>query len=224
MNKPLPMKSRITDENVSRYVVEKIVLDSDLEHRLRKETHTLPNGGMISGSDVGALLAILASSVQAKNAIEVGTFTGYTALMVATALPVDGKVVCCDVSTEWTDIGRKYWDEAKQSKKIDLRIAPAMDTLNALLEKHGPNSFDFAFIDADKTGYGAYYEVCMKLVRSGGLIVLDNMLRGGTVADTANQDPTVEYIRQLNKTISQDARVRSSLLTVGDGLMLAYKK
>ncbi|MNS74174.1 putative O-methyltransferase [compost metagenome] len=224
MNKSLPMKSPITDEKVARYVVEKIVLDSDLEHRLRVETRKLPAGGMISGSDVGALLGILALSVQAKKTIEIGTFTGYTALKVASVLPTNGKVVCCDISTEWTDIGRKYWDEANQTKKIDLRIAPALETLNALLTSEGPNSYDFAFIDADKTGYDSYYEMCMKLVRPGGLIVLDNMLWGGAVADVTNQEESTKAIRSLNEKVSRDPRVQSCLMTVGDGLMLAYKK
>jgi len=224
MNKSLPMKSPITDEKVARYVVEKIVLDSEIEHRLRVETRALPSGGMISSSDVGALLGILALSVQAKKTIEIGTFTGYTALKVASVLPSSGKVVCCDISTEWTDIGRKYWDEANLAKKIDLRIAPALETLNSLLTSEGPNSYDFAFIDADKVGYDSYYEMCLKLVRPGGLIVLDNMLWGGAVADITNQEESTKAIRSLNEKVSRDPRVQSCLMTVGDGLMLAYKK
>lgn len=224
MNTPLPMKSSITSENVARYVVEKIVIESDLERKLRLETRKLEAGGMISGSDVGSLLAILTQSVMTKKAIEVGTFTGYTALKIAQALPKNGKLVCCDISTEWTDIGRKYWKEAGVTDRIDLRIAPALDTLGALLTNGEEGTYDFAFIDADKVGYDSYFEACLKLLRPGGLIVLDNMLWDGAVADPTVQDPTTTAIRKLNEKISKDTRVDSCLMTVGDGLMLARKK
>ena len=220
----LAMKSSITTESVSRYVVEQITKDSEIENRLRRETMKLEHGGMISGADVGALLGILAQSVQTVKAIEVGTFTGYTALKVAQVLPENGKLICCDVSAEWTDIGRKYWSESHVEKKIELRIAPAMETLNALVADKQNNTFDFAFIDADKTGYDGYYEVCLKLIRPGGLIVLDNMLRNGKVTDPSSQDPSVMAIRKLNEKISTDSRVTSVLMTVGDGIMLARKK
>jgi predicted O-methyltransferase YrrM len=217
------MKSSITAEPVSRYVVEKITVDSDIERRLRLETQKLPQGGMISGSDVGTLLTILAQSVQCKRAIEIGTFTGYTALKIASALPREGKLVCCDISTEWTDIGKKYWHEAELTSKIDLRIAPAVETINSLLKEGAAGSFDFAFIDADKLGYDSYYEACLKLLRPGGLIALDNMLWSGAVVDSSKQDPTTNAIRALNSKISQDSRVTSVLMTVGDGVMLARK-
>ena len=219
----MKMKSSITSENVARYVVEKIVLDSKIEKSLREETQKLQYAGMISSSDVGALLAILAQSVNAKNAIEVGTFTGYTALKMASVLPTGGKLVCCDISTEWTEIGKKYWAEAKVADKIDLRIAPALDTLNSLIKLGKKGQFDFAFIDADKTGYDSYYEACLELIKPGGLIVLDNMLWDGAVADNSVQDETTNAIRNLNLKVSQDKRVTACLLTVGDGLMLARK-
>jgi predicted O-methyltransferase YrrM len=224
MNNQLPMKSSITSENVARYVVEKIVLDSALEKKLRIETSKLEAGGMISGSDVGSLLALLAQSVNAKKAIEVGTFTGYTALKIASALPNNGVLICCDVSSEWTDIGRKYWQEAGVSEKIDLKIAPAVQTLDSLITNGEENTFDFAFIDADKVGYDSYYELCLKLLRPGGLVVLDNMLWDGAVADFNVQDKTTVTLRKLNEKISQDPRVNACLMTVGDGLMLARKK
>lgn len=224
MDPQIAMKSSITTENVARYVVEKITVDSTLERRLRLETQRLPNGGMISSSDVGALLGILAQSVQAKKAIEIGTFTGYTALKVAAVLPAGGMLVCCDINADWTGIGRRYWQEAEVNSKIDLRLAPAQDTLQGLLKQNGANTFDFAFIDADKTGYDSYYEACLKLLRPGGLIVLDNMLWDGAVADPKEQDETTKAIRALNEKISHDSRVDSCLLTVGDGLMLARKK
>jgi O-methyltransferase len=220
----LPMKSSITTEAVARYVVEKIVLESDLEKRLRRETLALPSGGMISGSDVGNLLAILAQSVGSKKALEIGTFTGYTALKIASALPDDGLLICCDISAEWTSVGKPYWIEAKVANRINLRLAPALQTLNALIADNGTGSFDFAFIDADKTGYDSYYEACLKLIRPGGLIVLDNMLWDGKVADLSVQDETTMAIRALNEKVSRDSRVSSCLLTVGDGLMLARKK
>lgn len=224
MNTQLPMKSTITSENVARYVVEKIVLDSALEKKLRIETSKLEAGGMISGSDVGSLLGILAQSVNAKKALEIGTFTGYTALKIASALSQNGLLICCDLSTDWTNIARKYWQEAGVSEKIDLKIAPAAQTLNSLIADGQANTFDFAFIDADKKGYDAYYELCMKLLRPGGLIVLDNMLWDGAVADPEIQDETTLALRKMNEKVSQDSRVDACLLTVGDGLMLARKK
>lgn len=220
----LVVKSSITAEKVARYVAEKIVVESGLEKRLRQETSKLPSGGMISSSDVGAFLALMAQSIGSRKAIEIGTFTGYTALKVAGVLPEDGKLVCCDISEEWTGIGRKFWNEAKVSHKIDLKIAPAMQTLNTLMTEEGPGSYDFAFIDADKTGYDAYYEACLKLLRPGGIIILDNMLWDGAVADSSVQDATTTALRNLNEKISKDDRVNSCLLTVGDGLMMARKK
>ena len=223
MNTPLPMKSKITAEPVARYVVEKITIESALEFKLRQETAKLPQHQMISGSDVGALLGILAQSVNTKKAIEIGTFTGYTALKVAQALPADGKIICCDISEEWANIGRPYWQEAGVAEKIDLRIAPAMETLTNLIEKQSGH-FDFAFIDADKTSYDMYYEACLKLLRSGGLILLDNMLWDGAVVDPSQNDETTQAIRRLNEKISRDSRVDSCLMTVGDGVMLVRKK
>ncbi|MGZ6442140.1 MAG: O-methyltransferase [Bacteroidia bacterium] len=224
MNTQLPVKSSITSENVARYVVEKIVLDSDLEKRLRLETLKLDVGGMISSSDVGSLLNILTQSIGTKKAIEVGTFTGYTALKIASALSEGGILICCDINSEWTSIGRRYWQEAGVAQKIDLRIAPAIQTVNSLIANGEENTFDFAFIDADKTGYDAYYEGCLKLIRPGGLIVLDNMLWDGAVADPKIQDDTTLAIRKMNEKISKDNRVNFCLMTVGDGLMLARKK
>lgn len=224
MKTELPMKSKITSEKVARYVVEKIVVESAIEKELRLETSKLPSAAMISGSDVGSLLAILVRSIGSKKALEIGTFTGYTALKIASGLPTDGKLICCDISTEWTDIGRKYWSQAGVAKVIDLQIAQALETLNSLLAKGEAGTFDFAFIDADKTGYDSYYEACLKLLRPGGLIVLDNMLWDGAVVDASIQDETTNAIRKLNDKISQDSRVHFSLLTVGDGLMLAQKK
>lgn len=223
-DKTRAMKSSITVEKVARYVVEEITTESALERKLRSETEKLSEHRMISSSDVGALLAILAQSVNARKALEIGTFTGYTALKVATVLPPNGKLICCDISREWTDIGRPFWKEAGVSDRIDLHIAPALDTLSALIKAGESASYDFAFIDADKTGYDSYYEACLTLIRPGGLIVLDNMLWNGAVTDANSQDANTMALQTLNKKISQDSRVNSCLLTVGDGLMLARKK
>ena len=224
MNTQLDMKSSITTEAVSRYVVEKITKDSEIDSKLRHETAKLSNGGMISGADVGALLGILAQSVQAKKAIEIGTFTGYTALKIAQALPENGQLICCDLKEEWADIGRKYWQQSGVAKRIDLRIAPALQTVQALIADGHAGTFDFAFIDADKTGYDGYYEACLQLVRSGGLIALDNMLWDGAVADNSIQDETTIAIRKLNEKVSADTRVTSCLMTIGDGVLLVRKK
>jgi caffeoyl-CoA O-methyltransferase len=156
--------------------------------------------------------------------LEIGTFTGYSALSVALALPEDGQLIACDVSEEWTSIGRRYWQEAGVASRIDLRIGPALDTLAKLLQELGTSSFDFAFIDADKEAYDAYYEACLKLVRPNGLILLDNMIWSGQVADLNVQDEDTRTLRALNEKIRDDGRVEACLLTVGDGVMMARKR
>ena len=163
-------------------------------------------------------------TIGARRAIEVGTFTGYSALAVASALPADGKLICCDINDEWTRIGRRYWDEAGVSQRIDLRLGPALATLDALLRDTGANAYDFAFIDADKSNYDAYYEACLKLVRAGGLIALDNMLWGGKVAQPDAHDEDTDALRALNAKIRDDKRVDACLLTVGDGVMLVRRR
>ena len=156
--------------------------------------------------------------------MEVGTFTGYSALAVALALPEDGRLVACDVSEEWTAIGRRYWEEAGVAHKIDLRLAPALETLDRLLAEGHAGTFDFVFIDADKEGYDAYYERALVLLRTGGLIALDNTLWEGKVLDAAVTDPDTEAIRALNTKLTGDERVTLSLVPVGDGLTLARKR
>jgi len=190
--------------------------------RLRAETAKLPQAGMQIGADQAAFMALLVRAIGAKHCIEVGTFTGYSALAVATALPEDGKLVCCDISAEWTAIARRYWIEAGVAGRIDLRLAPALDTLRDLL-RDSRSRYDFAFIDADKDSYDAYYEACLELLRPGGLIVLDNMLWSGRVADPNHHDTDTDAIRTLNTKIHSDTRVDTTLLTVGDGVMLVRK-
>jgi predicted O-methyltransferase YrrM len=198
--------------------------ESTVATRLREETAKLPQAGMQIGPDQAAFLALLVRSIGAKRCIEIGTFTGMSALAVASALPDDGKLICCDISEEWTAIGQRYWAQAGVAARIDLRLAPALDTLRDLHKDGGAERYDFAFIDADKANYGAYYEACLELLRPDGLVVLDNMLWSGKVADASVHDADTDAIRDLNAKIHADARVDAVLLTVGDGVMLARKR
>lgn len=218
------MSRSLLPDKVERYVTKDLARETALQKRLRDETARLPQAGMQIGADQGALLALLVHAIGAKNALEIGTFTGYSALAVAMALPEDGKLICCDVSEEWTAIARRYWKEAGVASRIDLRLAPALETLRGLRAERGAGSFDFAFIDADKPAYDAYYEACLELMRSGGLIALDNMLWSGDVADPKKRDAHTAALRTLNAKIRDDARVDCCLLTVGDGVMLARKR
>lgn len=210
-------------EVIERYVSEFITQETPIQQRLRAETAKLPMGIMQIGPDQGALLALLARLIGARRAIEIGTFTGYSALVVAAALPEDGKLIACDVSAEWTSIAKRYWQEAGLTDRIELHLGPAMDTLTQFLRDGAAESFDFAFIDADKTNYDAYYESSLQLLRPGGLIAIDNVLWGGAVADPTALGADTEALRALNLKIRDDARVESCLLTVGDGVMLARK-
>ncbi|HQR09690.1 MAG TPA: class I SAM-dependent methyltransferase [Casimicrobiaceae bacterium] len=210
-------------EAVDDYLQRLAKSETPLERRLREETARLPSGGMQIGADQGAFLALLIRLIGARRALEIGTFTGYSALAVATALPADGRLVCCDVSDEWTSIARRYWKEAGVAERIDLRLAPAAKTLEALLLELGPASFDFAFIDADKTGYDGYYEACLTLVRAGGLMAFDNTLWNGAVANPAKDDPDTSALRALNLKVRDDRRVTSCLVSIGDGVLLAMK-
>jgi predicted O-methyltransferase YrrM len=212
-------------ENVERYVESlAVVRQADIERRLRDETAGMKSGGMQIGPDQAALFAILVRAIGAKRALEIGTFTGYSALAVANALPPDGKLVCCDVSDEWTQVARRYWREAGVASKIDLRLAPAGDTLAALARDPGPGSFDFAFVDADKTGYDGYYERCLTLVRPNGLIAFDNTLWSGAVADPKRKDDDTKALRALNAKAHADPRVDACLMTVGDGVLLVRRR
>ena len=219
-----PVSRSLLPEAVERYVAHEVTRESEVQKRLRAETARLPQAGMQIGPDQGALLALLARTIGARRAVEIGTFTGYSALAVASALPPDGKLVCCDKNEEWTAIARRYWKEAGLADRIELRLAPALETLAALPSEYGPGSFDFAFIDADKTSYDAYYEACLGLLRAGGLIALDNMLWSGDVANRAVRDADTNALRALNAKIRDDGRVDSCLLTVGDGVMLVRKR
>ena len=210
-------------EAVESYLHNEAHAETPLSRRLREETAELPMGTMQIGVDQGAFLALLIRLVGARRALEIGTFTGYSALALASALPADGRLVCSDISDDWTRIARRYWNEAGVAERIDLRLAPAADTLRDLFRDPGPGSFDFAFIDADKTGYDGYYEACLPLLRPGGLMAFDNMLWSGAVADPGRTDADTVALRALNLKARGDPRVTSCLVSMGDGVLLALK-
>lgn len=192
--------------------------------KLREQTHKMSMSQMQISPEQGQFMGLLIELIAARKTLEIGVFTGYSTLAVALALPVDGKVVACDINVEWTKIAQKYWQIAGVSEKIDLRLAPALETLDVLLGKGEGGSFDFAFIDADKANYIHYYEKALQLIRPGGLIAIDNTLWGGKVANAAVQDKDTVMIRELNAKLVNDERVTLSMLPIGDGLSLARKR
>jgi len=211
-------------DKLYQYLLDVSLRDDAVLRRLRSETRKLPLGMMQIGPDQGQFMALLIKLIGAKKALEVGTFTGYSALCVARALPKNGRLICCDVSEEFTDIARKYWRLAKVDHKITLNLAPAVKTLDELIKNGQSGSFDFAFIDADKTNYGKYYERCLALLRPGGLIAVDNVLWSGAVIDARKQDADTKAIRAFNRRLKRDKRVDLSMATIGDGLTLARKR
>lgn len=212
------------DESVYAYLLSNIHPETPVLRELRETTReTLSMYAMQISPEQGAFMALLCRVLNACLALEVGTFTGYSALAVAQVLPEDGKLITCDVSKEWTDIGREYWTKAGVFDKIDLRLAPATETLSHLLDEIGEETVDFAFIDADKTNYDDYYELCLKLIRPGGLIAIDNVLWGGRTADLTATDNSTVALRNLNSKVRQDDRVFATMLPVGDGLTLVQK-
>jgi predicted O-methyltransferase YrrM len=219
---PAPRRT-LLPEAVERYLFTEMARETPLQQQLRAETANLPGSQMQIGPDQGALLAMLVRVIGAKRCLEIGVYTGYSSLSVATALPEDGKLVALDESVEWTNIARRYWAHAGVTKRVELRLGPALASLDKLFAENGADSFDFAFIDADKREYDAYYEACLRLVRVGGLIALDNVLWGGSVADFVETDPDTAAIRALNLKVRDDPRVESCLLSVGDGVMLVRR-
>jgi predicted O-methyltransferase YrrM len=191
---------------------------------LREETAQLAQRAMQISPEQGQFMALLARLTGARRCLEVGVFTGYSSLATALALPDDGRIVACDVSEEWTSVARRYWQRAGVDHKIDLRLAPASETLDALLAAGNGGTFDFAFIDADKTGYLAYYERALALLRTGGLALIDNTLWSGRVADPEVADADTVALRHFNEVLHRDERVDLSLLPIGDGLTLARKR
>ena len=211
-------------ESTYQYLLSISSRESNVLERLRQETAALPNASMQISPDQGQFMGLLVRLMGAKKTLEIGVFTGYSSLSVALALPDDGKIVACDVSEEWTGIARRYWKEADVEQKINLRIAPAIQTLDSLIAAGQSGTFDFAFIDADKANYGHYYDAVFTLMRPGGLIAVDNVLWSGKVIDATVTDPDTEALRAFNKKLAQDNRVTLCILTIGDGLTLAVKK
>jgi len=211
------------DDRLNRYLAKNHPPEHAVLADLRKRTAKLPGAEMQVAPEQGHLLAFLAKLIGATNALEIGTFTGYSALAVALALPKDGHLIACDVSEAWTSIGRQHWEKAGVAGKIELRLGPALDTLKDLKREGWTNRFDFAFIDAAKSEYDAYYERALQLVRKGGLIAIDNMLWGGAVADPKAKDADTRALRALNAKIAGDRRVDAVLLPVGDGMMVARR-
>jgi predicted O-methyltransferase YrrM len=205
------------------YLLAKSGREPEIARRLRVETSKMPEAEMLVPPEEGQFLNLLVSITGAKKALEVGVFTGYSALWTALALPADGVLVACDVSEEWTAIAQRYWEEAGVAHKIQLRLGPASDTLAELLRTSGEGSFDFAFLDADKANYCDYYAKTFALVRPRGLIVIDNVLRAGEVLDPNPHDPGTIAVRRLNDELAKDNRVRISMLPVGDGITLVTK-
>jgi predicted O-methyltransferase YrrM len=211
------------DDALYGYVLEQSLREHPAQAELRAATANHPRAGMQISPEQGQFMALLVKLMGARRTLEIGVFTGYSALSVALALPADGRLLACDVSDEYTRIGRPYWEAAGVAGKIELRLAPARDTLDACLAAGEAGRYDFAFIDADKAGYDAYYERCLQLLRPGGLIAIDNTLWGGDVARPASDADTVA-LQRLNAKLHDDQRIDLSLLPIGDGLTLARKR
>jgi caffeoyl-CoA O-methyltransferase len=218
------MRSLGLGEDLFRYVTAHGAREHPVLAQLRAATAPMRHAGMQIGADQGAFMQLLVKMLGARRTLEIGVFTGYSALAVALALPDDGRVVACDVSEEWTRVAREHWKKAGVDHKIDLRLAPAADTLDALLKEGNAGAFHFAFVDADKANYANYYERCLKLVRAGGVIAFDNTLWSGAVIDPKQNDADTVAIRRLNDMLICDERVDVAMLTVGDGLTLALKR
>ena len=211
------------DDHLYQYILDVSLREHPVLAELREVTRSQPRAGMQISPEQGQFMALLVKLIGARQTLEIGVFTGYSALATALALPPDGRIIACDVNAEFTAIGRRHWQKAGVADKIDLRLAPAIDTLDALIAEGRSGSFDFAFIDADKTNYNNYYERCLQLLRVGGLIAIDNVLWDGDVAHPA-QDADTAALQALNIKLHADERVDLSLLTIADGLTLARKR
>lgn len=221
----MPHKSIGLDDRLYEYLTSVSLREADVLRELREETATLSNAGMQIAPDQGQFMALLAKLAGAAKALEIGVFTGYSALSVALALPVNGQITAFDINPEWTAIARRYWEKAGVADKIGLRLEPALAGLDALLaDGQSAGTYDLAFIDADKENYDGYYERALALLKPGGLLLIDNVLWGGRVADAAADDGDTAAIRALNLKIHADIRVDISLLPVADGLTLAWKR
>jgi predicted O-methyltransferase YrrM len=206
------------------YLQQVSLREPEVLQELRVQTHKMSMGQMQISPEQGQFMRLLVELINAKKTLEIGVFTGYSALSVALSLPSDGKVIACDLNVEWTKIARRYWEKAGVADKIDLRLAPALETLQGLLDEGHANTFDFAFIDADKANYPNYYEMSLALLRTGGLVAIDNVLWDGDVADLNVTDANTTVLRELNASLHIDQRVTLSMLPIGDGLTLARKR
>jgi len=217
--KTLPLDDRLGD-----YLLSVGVREPEAARALREETAGRPESNMQIAPEQGQFLDFLIRALSVRRAIEVGVYTGYSALITALALPADGELIACDINPEWTAIGQRYWRQAGVSDRIRLHLRPALDTLNALIGAGESGRFDFAFIDADKEGYPDYFEACLKLMRPGGVIAVDNTLWSGHVADPAVQDADTAALRAFNAALRADSRVDLCLLPIADGLTLLRKR
>jgi predicted O-methyltransferase YrrM len=211
------------DDTLRAYLISDGMREHPVLTRLREETQRMQRASMQVAPEEGALLAMLVRLLDARRVLEIGTFTGYSSTAMALAMGEGGRIVCCDLSTDWTDIARQAWTDAGVADRVDLRIGPALETLDALLDEGAESGFDLAFIDADKPSYDAYYEGCLRLVRTGGVIAIDNTLWSGRVADASVHDESTDAIRALNAKIAADERVEPVIVPVGDGLTLARR-
>ncbi|HVS45939.1 MAG TPA: class I SAM-dependent methyltransferase [Verrucomicrobiae bacterium] len=217
-------KNTPQDERIHAFILKTTVRESDVLRALRDETSKRSNAGMQIGPEQGQFMALLARAIGARRYLEIGVFTGYSSLAVAAALPADGHVTACDVSEEFTSVATAYWQRAGVAEKIDLRLAPALETLDSLLAAGQAGTYDLAFIDADKPNYDGYYERSLQLVRTNGLILIDNMLWSGDVADPSVDDESTNALRALDVKVGKDERVDCTLLAICDGLMVVRKR
>ena len=220
------MSSRtiVLNDALYEYLLSVSLREPDVLCRLREETAKMPQHNMQISPEQGQFMALLVELTGARKCLEVGTFTGYSTLSLALALPEDGQIVACDISEEFTSRAKPYWQKAGVAGKIDLRLGPALETLDALIADGESGAFDFAFIDADKVNYQGYFQRALDLIRRGGLILVDNVLWSGAVVDPARDDEDTEAIRAFNQARADDPRISLSLVPIGDGLTLARKR
>jgi caffeoyl-CoA O-methyltransferase len=209
---------------IHEYLLSVSLREPAVLRRLREETAALPNSQMQISPEYGQFMGLLMQLMGARRTLEVGVFTGYSSLAVALALPPEGRIVACDISEEFTSVARRYWKEAGVDHMIDLRLKPAMETLHELLSEGQRGRFDFAFLDADKTGYEGYYECALELLRPGGIVMVDNVLWSGRLIDESDQTSDTRALRAFNKKLLADSRVSLSMLPLGDGVTLALKR
>jgi predicted O-methyltransferase YrrM len=223
MIRVMTAKSAFVDPRIQEYIISTLVDEPSILEKLRNETARLPQARMAIGPEQGQLMRLLAHIIGARRYLEIGVFTGYSSLAMALAMPDDGRIVACDINEEFTSVARRYWDEAGVAQKIELRIGPAIETLERLASQNAP-PFDMAFIDADKRNVNEYYERSLKLLRPGGLLLVDNVLWDGAVLDAATRDEDTIALRRLNAEAARDRRVEAALVPVCDGLLIARKK